>query len=49
MKDETEHFPGDKCYIFDYVNGFYCASYECVRVPSSDELAVMWKKHVKSR
>jgi hypothetical protein len=43
MKDETEYFPEGKCYVFSQISDFYCASYERVRIPSSEELAAMLK------
>jgi hypothetical protein len=45
MKDETDHFPGDKCYIFDQVNDFYCASYESVRAPGPEEIKALFGKN----
>lgn len=43
MKNQEDHFPGDKCYIFDCQKNSYCARYEKVRIPSREELLAMWK------
>jgi hypothetical protein len=44
MKDETDHFPGDKCYVFSQIGDSYCASYERVRVQNVEEIKRMRKK-----
>ncbi|MFZ2456841.1 MAG: hypothetical protein WAX07_10235 [Candidatus Altiarchaeia archaeon] len=49
MKELADNFPGDKCYIFDRVDGCFCASYEPVRAPSADELRAIWKKPCGNR
>ena len=43
MKNQEYLFPGDKCFIFDFLNDCFCASYERVRIPSVGELTKIWK------
>lgn len=44
MKNQRDIFPGENCYIFDFLKHSYCARFEKVRVPSREELTAMWKR-----